>query len=71
MASKDPLHRMIAEDIDRFVNLDISGHGVIAGIHQAVREHYGAPLPRLSAERQRVALPDDGTFFRNFRAFNT
>jgi hypothetical protein len=62
---------MIAEDIDRFVNHDISGHGVIAGIHQAVREHYDAPLPRLSAERLRVALSDHGTFFRNFWAVDT
>ena len=63
MASKDPLHRLIAEDIDRFVNLYISGHGVIAGIHQAVCEHYGAPLPRLRRDSCAWLYPIMGRFF--------
>jgi D-glutamate cyclase len=63
MASNDPLHGLIAENIDSLVNLDISGYGVIADIHQAAREHYGAPLAWLAAERLRAALPDGGYFF--------
>ena len=63
MASNDPLHALIAENIDRLVNLDVSGYGVIAEIHQAAREHYGAPLSWLAAERLRAALGEGGTFF--------
>ena len=63
MASKDPLHRLIAEDIDRFVNLDISGHGVIAGIHRAVWEHYSGPLPRLRRNSCAWLCPIMGRFF--------
>jgi hypothetical protein len=62
MASNDPLHGLIAENIDRLVNLDISGYGVIAAIHDAARVHHGAPLAWLAAERLRAALGEGGYF---------
>jgi hypothetical protein len=63
MTGNDPLHALIAENIDRLVNLDVSGYGVIAAIHEAALAHYGAPLAWLAAERLRAALGDGGTFF--------
>ena len=63
MGSKELLLRLIVEDIDRFVNLDISGHGVIAGIYQAVWEHYVAPPPRLRRNSCAWPCPTVGRFF--------
>jgi hypothetical protein len=63
MASNDPLLSLIAENIDRLINLDVSGYGVIGEIHAAARAHYGAPLAWLAAERLRAVLSDGGTVF--------
>ena len=54
MASRSelPIER-ICENIDRLVNLDISGYGVIDALYQAARAHYGGPLSLLAARRLR------------------
>ena len=46
----------IAEGIDRLVNLDISGYGVIGELYEAARAHYGGPLCLTAARRLRDVL---------------
>ena len=58
----NPLLSLIAENIDRLVNLDVSGYGVIGEIHQAARAHHGAPLAWTAAERLHDVLSDGGSF---------
>ena len=52
----------IAETIDRLVNLDISGYGVIDALYHAAREHYGAPLSMLAARALRRSIASGDWF---------
>ena len=52
----------IAENIDRLVNLDIGGYGVIDALYQAARARYGGPLSLLAARRLQAALAPGDTF---------
>ena len=45
----DPLTRHIAENVDRLINLDISGYGVIGRLYEAARAYHGDPLTLLAA----------------------
>jgi hypothetical protein len=47
---------LIAENVDRLVNLDISGYGVIEALYQAARAYHKRPLTLLAAERLRQTL---------------
>jgi hypothetical protein len=47
---------LIAESVDRLVNLDISGYGVIGALYEAARAHHRRPLTLLAAERLRQAI---------------
>lgn len=49
----DPLTRHIAENVDRLINLDVSGYGVIGRLYQAARDFHGEPLTLLAAARLR------------------
>jgi D-glutamate cyclase len=58
-----PLLNLIAENVDRLVNLDISGYGVIRAIYEAARAHHKRPLTLLAAERLRERIrPGDRVF---------
>ncbi len=61
--TENPLVELIADNIDRLINLDISGYGVIAELYQAARALHGRPLTLLAAQRLRDRLGDGGTFF--------
>ena len=50
------LERLIAENIDALVNLDVSGYGVIGALHRAARAHHGEPLAALAARRRAPRL---------------
>lgn len=59
----DPLTRHIAENVDRLINLDVSGYGVIGRLYEAARGHHGEPLTLLAAARLKERLqPDDHIF---------
>jgi len=61
--SRAALLDLIAENVDRLVNLDISGYGVIGALHQAARAHYKRPLAHLAAERlHRAVRPGERVF---------
>ncbi len=57
-----PLERLIAENIDALVNLDVSGYGVIGALHRAARAHHGEPLAALAARRLAAALKPGDDF---------
>jgi hypothetical protein len=57
------LVQLIAENIDRLINLDVSGYGVIGDIYRAARAHHGEPLTLLAARRLRQALSPGDYFF--------
>ena len=59
----NPLHSLIAENIERLINLDISGYGVVAELNLSARHHYGGPLAWMAAEQLRGALSGGGYFF--------
>jgi len=61
----DPRRRLleaIAWNVDRLINLDISGYGVIGELYRAACDHYGGPLTLKAAERLRAELTP-GTHF--------
>ncbi len=61
----DPHARLVAQialNIDRLVNLDISGYGVIGELYHAAAAHYGAPLSLLAARRLAGALQAGDNF---------
>lgn len=51
LAASDALVVRIAENVDRLINLDISGYGVIAELYAAARELYGEPVCLRAAKR--------------------
>lgn len=60
---RQALLHLIAENVDRLVNLDISGYGVIRALYEAARAYHKHPLALLAAERLRRALtPGDFIF---------
>ena len=61
--SDDPLLALIAENIDRLINLDVSGYGVIGALHEAACKHYGGPLTLRAAMRLRAVLGEGDYFF--------
>jgi D-glutamate cyclase len=61
--TSDPLHDLIAENIEQLINLDVSGYGVIAELNKAAQDHYGGPLAWMAAERLAGVLSDGGYFF--------
>ena len=57
------LVQLVAENVDRLVNLDVSGYGVIGALYAAARAHHKRPLTLLAAERLRAAVkPGDRVF---------
>ena len=59
----DPLTRHIAENVDRLINLDVSGYGVIQRLYEAARAYHGEPLTLLAAVRLKERLnPEDHVF---------
>jgi hypothetical protein len=52
----------IAWNIDRLVNLDVSGYGVIAALYDAALAHYGGPLCLQAARRLAAGLNGGGHF---------
>ena len=58
-----PLVASIAENVDRLINLDISGYGVVAALYEAARALHDRPLTLLAAQRLHDRLGDGGTFF--------
>lgn len=60
---REGLLHLIAENVDRLVNLDISGYGVIRTLYEAARAHYRQPLTLLAAERLRGVLKAGDYFF--------
>jgi hypothetical protein len=62
-AKRAGLVDLICENVDRLVNLDVSGYGVIGALYAAARAHHRRPLARLAAERlQRAVRPGDHVF---------
>lgn len=59
----DPLLALIADNIDRLINLDVSGYGVIGALHEAACLHYGGPLTLLAARRLHEAISQGDNFF--------
>ena len=66
-AAKARLVETIAWNIDRLVNLDVSGYGVIAELYQAALDHYSLPAryyawsvppERLEAEVSKLRGPE-------------
>ncbi len=57
------LLHLIAENVDRLVNMDISDYGVIGGLYKAARAYHKRPLTLLAAERLRRALAPGDYFF--------
>jgi len=57
------LNELRADTIDRLVNLDVSGYGVIQALHAAARAHHGRPLAMLAAERLAAALAEGDHLF--------
>ena len=57
------LLRLMAENVDRLVNLDISGYGVIGALYEAARAYHRRPLTLLAAERLHQALRPGDYFF--------
>lgn len=59
----DPLTRHISENVDRLINLDVSGYGVIGKLYEAARAHHREPLTLLAAARLKERLePEDHIF---------
>lgn len=58
-----PLQELIAENIDRLVNLDISGYGVIDELYKGARSLVSRPTALEAALRLKDALADGGYFF--------
>ena len=61
--SGNALTDLIAENVDRLINLDISGYGVIAHLYEAARALHDRPLTLLAAQQLRERLQDGGTVF--------
>jgi hypothetical protein len=59
----DALTRHIAENIDRLINLDVSGYGVIGRLYEAARAHHREPLTLLAAARLRERVKPQGHVF--------
>jgi len=62
-AAQDALVALLAETIDRLVNLDISGYGVIHELYAGARAHHRRPLTLLAGEALRKALAPGDCFF--------
>jgi len=60
---RQALLRLIAENVDRLVNLDISGYGVIGALYAAARAYHRRPLSLLAAERLHRVLKAGDHFF--------
>lgn len=54
---------LIADNVDRLINLDVSGYGVIAHIYKAARALQDRPITLAAAQRLRERLEDGGYFF--------
>jgi hypothetical protein len=66
MAAGDDKRRSLTEaiawNVDRLINLDVSGYGVIGQLYEAACAHYGGPLVLRAAERLRQALAPGANF---------
>jgi D-glutamate cyclase len=62
-AGERALVELIADNVDRLVNLDISCYGVISRLYEAARDRQGRPLTLQAAEMLRDRLEPGGTFF--------
>ena len=60
---ESPLIQSIADNVDRLINLDISGYGVIAELYRAARALHDRPLTLLAAQQLHDRLGEGGTFF--------
>jgi D-glutamate cyclase len=54
---------LIADNVDRLINLDVSGYGVIAHLYKAARALADRPITLVAAQRLRERLKDGGNFF--------
>ena len=54
---------LVADNIDRLINLDISGYGVIAHLYKAARALQDRPITLVAAQKLQERLQDGGTFF--------
>lgn len=61
--AESPLIEQIADNVDRLINLDISGYGVIAELYRAARGLQDRPLTLAAAQYLRDRLQGGGTFF--------
>lgn len=61
--SGSPLVDLIADNVDRLINLDVSGYGVIAHLYKAARALQDRPITLAAAQRLREKLADGGNFF--------
>lgn len=62
-SSGDKLVDLIAENVDRLINLDLSSYGVIRKLHEAAFALYQRPVTLEAAERLRNAVKDGDYFF--------
>lgn len=61
--AQDPLTQLIGTNIDRLVNLDVSGYGVIGRLYEAAVARQGGPLTlRAAARLAEVVGADDFVF---------
>lgn len=56
------LIELIADNVDRLINLDISGYGVIAHLYKAARALYDRPITLVAARELQERLQGGGTF---------
>ena len=61
--SGDKLVDLIAENVDRLINIDFSGYGIIRQLHEAATALYERPVTLEAAERLRKSLGDGDFFF--------
>ncbi len=61
--SDSALIDQIADNVDRLINLDISGYGVIAHIYKAARALHDRPITLVAAQKLRERLQNGGAFF--------
>lgn len=62
-SSGDKLVDLIAENVDRLINLDISSYGVIRHLHEAAFALYQRPVTLEAAERLKNAVSENDYFF--------
>jgi D-glutamate cyclase len=54
---------LIADNVDRLINLDISGYGVIGHLYEAARSLHDRPITLVAAQQLLDRLRNGGTFF--------